>query len=179
MSTIFIDLEDRVVTDSGNVVAKHSLLVKKALSGEVFTNLPAVPHPDITRYNHKTEKRPVDLWEDNSEFEGPPESSYEWTIPPEYKKLNIEELAVNKMVEMGLTDEAYIERLSFELEAMKERDMIPFIRCLVYTIDRFRKKGVVWGIGRGSSCASLVLFVLGVNRVDPVKYDIPRKEFFK
>ena len=82
MSTIFIDLEDRVVTDSGDVVAKHSLLVKKALSGEVFTNLPAVPHPDITRYNHKTENRPVDLWEDNSEFEGPPESSYEWTVPP-------------------------------------------------------------------------------------------------
>ena len=179
MSTIFIDLEDRVVTDSGDVVVKHSLLVKKALSGEVFTNLPAVPHPDITRYNYKTEKRPVDLWEDDGEFKGPLESSYEWIIPPEYKELNIEELAVSKMLEMGLTDETYIERLSFELEEMKKRDMIPFVRCLVYVIDRFRKKGVVWGIGRGSSCASLVLFVLGVNRVDPVKYDIPKEEFFK
>ena len=83
------------------------------------------------------------------------------------------------MVELGLTDEAYIERLSFELEEMKKRDMIPFIRCLVYVIDRFREKDVVWGIGRGSSCASLIMFVLGINRVDPVKYDIPKEEFFK
>jgi DNA polymerase III alpha subunit len=50
---------------------------------------------------------------------------------------------------------------------------------MVYIIDTLRKNNIVWGVGRGSSVASYVLFLLGVHRVDSVKYDIPLNEFFK
>ena len=183
MSTILIDLEDRIITDDGQTVAKHSLLMKKALSGEVFTNLPALNEPetkwDLEQYNRFTEKDQIQLWVDDGEFVGPDAETYEWTIPEKYRELDIIELSVQRLEERGLTSEEYIDRLGFELEQMEKRDMFPFLRCLVYVIDMFREKGVVWGVGRGSSCASLVMFVLGINRVDPIKYDIPAEEFFK
>ena len=77
-----------------------------------------------------------------------------------------------------MTDE-YVSRLSWELDQMEKRNMFPFVRCLLYVTDRFRDEGVVWGVGRGSSCASLVMFLLDINKVDPVKYGIPVEEFFK
>ena len=74
---------------------------------------------------------------------------------------------------------AYSTRTLDELGEMRSRGMFPFVRCLLYVTDQFHKEGVVWGVGRGSSCASLVMFLLRINRIDPVKYGIPAEEFFK
>jgi DNA polymerase III alpha subunit len=57
--------------------------------------------------------------------------------------------------------------------------MHQFVRCLLYVTHRFKEDGVLWGVGRGSSCASLIMYLLGINKVDPVKYNIPAEEFFK
>jgi len=179
MSTKIIELEDRIITDEGNIVAKHALLVKKALSGEVFTDYLAIENDDIKKYNYRAPDNPIQTWVDDGEILCPGNSTYQWTIPKEFQKINIEKLSIQEATNMGLTDEEYIDRLIFELNRMEELDMFPFIRCLLYVIDKFREKNIVWGVGRGSSCASLVLFVLGVNKVDPVKYNIDPKEFFK
>ena len=53
------------------------------------------------------------------------------------------------------------------------------LRCLVYIIDTMRKHDIVWGVGRGSSVASYVIHLLGVHKVNSVKYNIDLKEFFK
>jgi DNA polymerase III alpha subunit len=34
-------------------------------------------------------------------------------------------------------------------------------------------------VGRGSSVASYVLFLIGVHKIDPIKYELPIEEFFK
>ena len=179
MSTKIIELEDRIITDAGDMVAKHALLVKKALSGEVFTDYIAIENDDIKKYNYRAPDSPIKTWINDGEITGPDDSTYDWTIPKEFKKINIEKLAIQKAIDMNLTSEEYVDRLSFELNRMEELDMFPFIRCLLYIIDKFRKENIVWGVGRGSSCASLVLFILGINKVDPVKYNIDPKEFFK
>ena len=179
MSTKIIELEDRIITDKGDMVAKHALLVKKALSGEVFTDYLAIENDDIKKYNYRAPDSPIETWVDDGEIAGPDDSTYNWTIPKEFQKINIEEVVIQKATDMGLTNEEYVDRLIFELNRMEELDMFPFIRCLLYITGKFREKNIVWGVGRGSSCASLVLFVLGVNKVDPVKYNIDPKEFFK
>ena len=85
-----------------------------------------------------------------------------------------------KFAEMGFDgNTVYEDRLVWELGQMRKQEMYPFIRCLVYVIDEFRKHDILWGVGRGSSCSSLVMFILGINRVDPIKYNIDPKEFFK
>jgi DNA polymerase III alpha subunit len=37
----------------------------------------------------------------------------------------------------------------------------------------------VWGVGRGSSVASYVLFLIGVHRIDSMKYNLDYKEFLR
>lgn len=179
MSTKIVELEDRIITDSGDVVAKHSFLVKKALSGEVFTNYTAIENDDIKKYNYRAPDSPIKLWVDDGEIAGPEDSTYNWTIPKEFKKIDIEALSIQKASEKNLTANDYVDRLAFELNRMKELGMFPFVRCLLYITHKFREENIVWGVGRGSSCASLILFLLEINKVDPVKYNIDQTEFFK
>jgi hypothetical protein len=180
MATKLIDLTDRIITDEGIVVAKHELLVRKALSGEVFTELPALPNHDISLYNKKTGyENPIAIWEDTGELVGPSSDTFDWTIPKKYLDLDITELAADALAAQDLVTEEYVDRLTWELKRMEEKEMFPFVRCLMYVTDRFREEDVVWGIGRGSSCASLVMYLLKINLVDPVKYNIPPEEFFK
>ncbi len=182
MSTILIELTDRIVTDEGEVVAKHSLLVKRALSGEVFTELRAMAHPDIKQYNKSSGyATPIVTWESSGDGTetGPKPETFEWTIPKKYLTLDVAELCIEALEEKKLNSDLYIERLSWELMQMEAKDMHQFVRCLLYVIHRFKEDGVLWGVGRGSSCASLIMYLLGINKVDPVKYNIPAEEFFK
>lgn len=189
MSTKLLELSDRIVTDTGSVIAKYDLLIKKALSGEPFRDLPTLDHPDVRMYSDQKRRDyeaqgktwvPMKSWQDNGQCFGPAGETYDWNIPEEYKALDVEDLCWVMLEDRGLSDRPeYHQRMQDEIELIRERDMFPFIQCLLYVITTFRDNKVVWGIGRGSSCASLVLFVLGINRVDPVKYDIPLEEFYK
>jgi DNA polymerase-3 subunit alpha len=42
-----------------------------------------------------------------------------------------------------------------------------------------RKNNIVWGVGRGSSVASFVLYKIGIHRINSIEYDLPIEEFFK
>lgn len=186
MSTKFINLEDRIVTDTGEVVVKFPLLFQRCCSRLPYTNLLAEKDWQVEKFNkHKTEDLDtIEMWEDDGVVTGPADETYEWTIPQEYQELNIVDMAIDgleKKMDQGKTweDEAYAGRLMDELDEMRKRDMFPFVRCLIYVRDKFRKNKIVWGVGRGSSCASLVFYLLDINRVDPVKYGIPMEEFFK
>lgn len=96
-----------------------------------------------------------------------------WYIPLEYKTLDIEEFLVNQCPE-----ENY-DRLIKELDLYRKHDMFDVLRTMKYIVDTLRKNNVIWGVGRGSSVASYVLFLIGVHKIDSVKYNIPIDEFFK
>ena len=61
----------------------------------------------------------------------------------------------------------------------EERGLYPILQLLVYIIDVMRKNKLVWGVGRGSSVASYVLYLMGVHKVDSYKYSLDIKEFLK
>jgi len=50
---------------------------------------------------------------------------------------------------------------------------------LIYVLDVMREKKVIWGVGRGSSCSSYLLYLLGLHEVDPVKYDVEFTDFIR
>lgn len=95
-----------------------------------------------------------------------------WNIPDEYKNLDVFEYLTNKCQTQEQVERVCVEWLKYE-----EYDLIPMLRCLVYLIDTFRKNDVVWGVGRGSSCSSYILYLIGMHRVDPLKYDLDFSEF--
>ena len=96
-----------------------------------------------------------------------------WFIPREYKDFDIEEFLVNQCPK-----ENY-DRLGKELELFHKNQMIPVLKTMKYIVDTLRKNNVVWGVGRGSSVSSYVLFLIGVHKIDSVKYNLPIEEFFK
>ena len=99
-----------------------------------------------------------------------------YLIPEHYKSLDVEEY-VRKLVEDGDPDQ--IGRVEMELTEFKTRNLFPVLKVLIYIIDTMRKNNLVWGIGRGSSVASYVLYLIGVHKVDSLKYNLDIKEFLK
>jgi DNA polymerase III alpha subunit len=97
----------------------------------------------------------------------------QWFMPVEYQNIDIEEFLVNQCPK-----ENY-DRLITELQEYQRRNLIPLLRQMKYIVDTLRKNNIVWGVGRGSSVASYVLFLLGVHKIDSVKYELPIEEFFK
>ena len=70
-------------------------------------------------------------------------------------------------------------RIIEEMNYFKSTNNLCFLSKIVDLIDKFRQEGVVWGVGRGSSCASLVMYLLCITDVNPLEYDISFVEFSK
>jgi len=69
-------------------------------------------------------------------------------------------------------DKAYLDRMTMELEILEELGFIDYILLNWEVLNFCREKGIPTGPGRGSAAGSLVLFFLGVTKVDPIKYDL-------
>ena len=65
------------------------------------------------------------------------------------------------------------------LEEFKRRDLETVLRLMIYLVDHFKENDIVWGVGRGSSAASYCLYLIGINRVNSLEYELDIKEFFK
>jgi DNA polymerase III alpha subunit len=96
-----------------------------------------------------------------------------WFMPDEYKNMDIEEFLVEKCPE-----ENY-ERLIDELTLFRQYNFIMVLKYLKYLVDTMRENNIVWGVGRGSSVASYCLYLLGVHKIDSIKYDLDIREFLK
>ena len=97
-----------------------------------------------------------------------------WRMPAEYKELDIAEYI------LGLCTQDYeLQRVAEELLLYQERDLFNLLRYLKYLVDTLRKNNLVWGVGRGSSVASYVLFLLGVHKINSIYYDLSVDEFLK
>jgi DNA polymerase-3 subunit alpha len=71
----------------------------------------------------------------------------------------------------------YINRAKYELETLKELGFIDYI-LLVWDVIHFCKTNdIPTGLGRGSAAGSLILYLIGVTRIDPVKYDLYFERF--
>lgn len=97
-----------------------------------------------------------------------------WRMPKEYKDMDIAEYV------LGLCKADHeLQRVGQELLLFQERDLFDLLRYLKYLVDTLRKNNVVWGVGRGSSVASYVLFLIGVHKIDSLYYNLDIEEFLK
>jgi DNA polymerase III alpha subunit len=97
-----------------------------------------------------------------------------WHMPAEYQQLDIAE----HVVAMCDTAEK-LQRVGHELLLYQERDLFNLLRYLKYLVDVMQDNHVIWGVGRGSSVASYVLYLLGVHRIDSMYYDLDAGEFLR
>lgn len=120
--------------------------------------------PKITLY--------VDPKISTKEFDNQQQSN--WKLPEEYKNFDI----ATYVLDLCKTDEE-LQRVGQELIMYQERDMFPLLIYLKYLVDTMRQHDIVWGVGRGSSVASYVLFLLGVHRINSLFYDLSIDEFLR
>jgi hypothetical protein len=97
-----------------------------------------------------------------------------WRMPKEYLELDI----AKHVLSLCHTDED-LQRVGEELILFQERDLFNLLRFMKYLVDTLRKHNIVWGVGRGSSVASYVLYLLGVHKINSVYYDLDIAEFLK
>ena len=97
----------------------------------------------------------------------------DWFIPKDYYP-NLVEMLYGMCSTKEQTD-----RVSEELEAFIEHNMLDLLYVLKYIVDTLRANNVVWGVGRGSSVASFVLYLIGVHRIDSLKYNLDWHEFLR
>ena len=97
-----------------------------------------------------------------------------WHMPEKYKTMDIAEYVLS----LCSTD-AQLQRAGHELMLYQERGLFDLLRYLTYLVDVMRDHQVIWGVGRGSSVASYVLYLLGVHRIDSMFYDLDVAEFLR
>lgn len=98
----------------------------------------------------------------------------DWFMPQEYKNFDIA-----KWVLEQCKTNAELQRAGEELIMFQERNMFILLQYLKYLVDTMREHNIVWGVGRGSSIASFVLYLIGVHRINSLYYDLSITEFLK
>ena len=97
-----------------------------------------------------------------------------WYMPEQYRNMDIAEHVLSLCA-----TEAELQRCGQELMLFQERDLFDLLRYLVYLVDIMRENQLIWGVGRGSSVASFVLYKLGVHRIDSLYYELDPEEFLR
>lgn len=99
----------------------------------------------------------------------------EWFMPDEYKELDI----AKHVLDLCGNNQAELQRCGEELLMFQDRDLFDLLRYLKYLVDMMEIHNVIWGVGRGSSVASFVLYKLRVHRVNSMYYDLTIDEFLR
>ncbi len=134
---------------------------------------------EIQRYNLLvSDKEKIREKHENRPFE------FDWIIPDEYKNLHLVDYVTDRLLtdlEQKKFDEDELphraNRVSQELILYKKHGVEDVLRVLIFIINTLTNQGVVWGVGRGSSVSSYVLYLIGVHDVDSVKYGLSITDF--
>lgn len=97
-----------------------------------------------------------------------------WHMPDNYKNLDIAQWVLSKC-----NNDEEVQRCGQELLEYAERDMLDMLCYLKYLVDTMTENSIVWGVGRGSSVSSFVLYKIGVHRINSLYYDLDFNEFMR
>ena len=129
-----------------------------------------IPFEDPTQFNKFCDLLDVERIVSNVEY------SNEFNIPQHYKELDVE-FYIKNMVQISTPEQ--LARVEMELKMFQTRNLFPVLQLLIYIVDTMRKHNIVWGVGRGSSVASYCLYLIGVHKIDSLKYNLNIREFLK
>lgn len=135
-------------------------------------NLPAdldtdIELPQIELYDN-------DHWFAISQKQFDYENQQCWNMPEEYQNLDIAEYVLDLC-----TSDAQLQRVGKELLLYQEKNLFDLLKYLKYLVDTMYKNNIIWGVGRGSSVASYVLYLLEVHKIDSLYYQLNPEEFLR
>jgi DNA polymerase III alpha subunit len=170
------------LTDYGEVILSEQDIVQALYSGKITSvdNLNIVDANLVEQFN-QARKKNADPFSELKLFEQAVESVEEWDRANQQKWFMPNDYCPNlvEMLYSMCNTPEQTERVSLELELFIQHGMYDLLHYLKYLVDIMRENNIVWGVGRGSSVASYVLYLIGVHKVDSLKYDLDIHEFLK
>lgn len=172
-----IDLKDRIILDDGTVICSTLAAMSILYQGNDLTGVILDDPVQAEEFNHATARLDQDFETVYSACG--PQYQYVnwydmWLTPDEYKARDVQAHCLQQC-----TTDQQRERVLLEMKLFEERNMIPVLRHLMWMVDHMRKHKILYGVGRGSSVSSYVLFLIGINRIDPLKFNLDISEFLK
>lgn len=132
---------------------------------------------DIAKSNKAAGYEALIPHEDNSELtvkEFDEQNQQIWYMPESYKEMDI----AKYVLDLCETD-AELQRCGEELLLYAEKELLDLLRYMKYLVDVMELNNVIWGVGRGSSVSSYVLYKLKVHRIDSMYYNLDVREFLR
>ena len=170
-------VNDHILWQDGSITVPSDIITKYihlAETGKLFTDEIT---PEITEFNSVStdkilvKKKVATL-------------STDWVLPIEITSIDIKEHLLDTLIEefafSSFTDEEMrirIKRLDYEYDAFIDAGLTDLIYAILYVINRFEANNTVWGVGRGSSTSSYLLYILGIHDIDSVEYELDFTEF--
>lgn len=74
-------------------------------------------------------------------------------------------------------DREEVERISYELKVIKKMDFSDYMLILWDMMEYCKTENILTGPGRGSAAGSMVAYILGITRINPMKYGLIFERF--
>lgn len=165
----------------GQAILSSKHLQELLLQGKNISHLNVVRDNDIELY----EKYQNELLKIKTTFLDPPEElqsfedfhderAEEWVFPEVYQNIDVYRWLLDKC-----HTQAQIDRVNEEYKLYEERNLIMLLRLFIFLTSYMRENNMIWGVGRGSSVSSYILYLIGIHRVDSMKYGFDIRDYLK
>ena len=154
--------------DIASIAIKNSLIIASAceephyLKGgkPIFAIFPVKEQPDYEKFKN--------WWQENCE-ELPGDKAY--------LRFKCIEGFKNKIHLSKEKRDIYWNRVKYELSILEMRNFSSYMLIVADYVLWAQKNGITTGVARGSAAGSLVAFLIGITKVDPIKYDLLFERF--
>jgi DNA polymerase III alpha subunit len=134
---------------------------------ELYNKFQSSLLPHLTVFNE-----PPDEDFDFDKFQA--NSAAEWLIPEEYQNIDVRKWLLDKC-----SSQEEIDRVNTEFILFEERELIMLLRFFIYLVSYMRENKFLWGVGRGSSVASFILYLIGIHRVHSIRFGLEIRDYLK
>ena len=167
------------INDHGDVIFSEEDVIDLLYTDPDF-NISKLYFNDIDKYADSLKELGIDLPVINTAPKRPKPAEFDkqncdnWHMPEKYYQINVLEWLLDKCQ----SDEEKLQ-VQMEYDLFKKKQFVRVLQFLIYFVDTLRANNMVWGVGRGSSVASYVLYLIGVHRIDSIQYDLDWTEFLR
>lgn len=149
--------------DIFNLLYTEDISIVNKITAENLENIKGIPNIKICE----------DLTVSIEEYDNLQQN--QWFMPKEFIDFDIEKYIISLCPPW----DPQMQRVKEELIVYKEKNMLNLLKWLRYFVETARTNNIVWGVGRGSSVSSYVLFLLGVHKIDSILYNLDYKDFLR
>lgn len=162
------------IGSNGDILMKSLGVMEMLYKGKDITDSSFLVNPndiEIQKYNSNSSKK---LENNNYKLVNINERKNQWFYPEKYNSIDLKDYFLS----LTKTD-VEKDRVITELNEYERKGFITFLRYCIYLSDTLKQNDMVTGVGRGSSCASYLLYLINLHYCNSIKYGLDITEFLK